>query len=104
MNGYRKLASLMGPRPELAIYRRFNELNAHNLLLLQAELVFLEKELEKYIQADNNSPDKNRRIYDQDWQSLFESGSTPGGCPAQWKTVLRIREKLKEYSKTSGPE
>lgn len=99
MNGYSELASMMGANPELAIFRRFSALNAHSLLLLQAELVFLENKLKRCIEADTASRDVNRIIYDRDWQSLFESGTTASGCADQWETILRARRVLKEYSK-----
>jgi len=46
MNEYSKLASLMGPHPELAIFRRFSTLNAQNLLYLQTELVHPKRKLQ----------------------------------------------------------
>lgn len=101
MNGYFELASMMGANPELAIFRRFSALNAHSLLLLQAELVFLENKLQKCIEADAASGHDLRTIYDRDWQSLFESSTKPGGCAEQWDTLMRVKKVLKEYSKTS---
>jgi hypothetical protein len=100
INGYSKLASLMGPHPELAIFRRFNALNAQNLLHLQAEIVYLEHKLQECVQNGMASGHADRTIYDRDWQSLAESGSTPGGNTEQWEAVLKMRELLKEYSMT----
>lgn len=99
VNGYSRLASLMGPNPELAIFRRFTILNAHTLLLLQAELVYLENKLQKCVEADNASGHDDRKIYDRDWQSLFESDTMPDGSTDQLKTLMRIRSVVKEYSK-----
>jgi hypothetical protein len=99
MNGYSKLASIMGAHPELANFRRFRTLNAQNLLHLQAELVFLENKLRQCVQADASSGHVDRALYDRDWQSLFESGATSGENSEQWTTALRIRCVLKEYSK-----
>jgi hypothetical protein len=98
MNGYSKLASLMGAHPALASFRRFSTLNAKNLLYLQAELVHLENKLRKCVEADNASGHVDRVLYERDWQSLFESSTTPGGNSEQWETVMRIRSVLKEYS------
>jgi hypothetical protein len=97
-NGYSKLASLMGQNPEVAIFRRFNKLNARNLLYLQAELAELEERLERATKADQDASDPNRKIYDRHWLSLSECGTTPGGDPEQWNLVLEMRAKLKEYS------
>jgi hypothetical protein len=98
LNGYSKLASLMGAHSDLANFRRFSTLNAQNLLYLQAELVFLENKLGQCVEADKSSGHVNRGIYDRDWQALFESGANSGGDGEQWDTVLQIRKVLKEYS------
>jgi hypothetical protein len=98
-NGYSKLAALMGAHPELANFRRFDALNTHNLLYLQAELVFLENKLRKCIELDNLSGHVDRALYDRDWQSLFESSTALGGNAEQWETALRVRRVLKDYSK-----
>jgi hypothetical protein len=45
LQGYPKLARFIGERPGFAIFRRFSELNARNLLYLQAELLDVEEEL-----------------------------------------------------------
>ncbi|ORY15534.1 hypothetical protein BCR34DRAFT_598283 [Clohesyomyces aquaticus] len=98
MNGYTKLASLIGSHPELAIFRRFGALNAQNLLYLQAELVHLENRLGKCFKADAESGHIDRKLYDRDWQSLAESGFAPDGNPEQWATALQIRRVLREYN------
>jgi hypothetical protein len=97
-NGYTKLAALMGAHPALANFRRFSALNAKNLLYLQAELIYLENKLQRCVEKDNASGHVDRILYDTDWQSLFESGTTAGGNGEQWKTMMRIRGVLKEYS------
>lgn len=99
LNGYTKLASLIGAKPELAIFRRFGSLNAKNLLYLQAELVHLEQELARSAKADAESGDDERKIYDRHWKSLAQSGFTPGGNSKQWTIALQIRKTLREYSK-----
>jgi hypothetical protein len=60
LQGYTKLASLLGAHPDLAIYRRFGKLNAKNLLYLQAELVSLEERLEECVKKDQESGDGDR--------------------------------------------
>ena len=49
MEGYSKLASLMGTYSDTLIFRHFGALSAQNLLYLQAELVHLEHELRECI-------------------------------------------------------
>lgn len=100
MDGYPKIAYLMGHHPELAIFRRFSVLNSQNLLYLQAKLTHLEAELQELAQSDEGEP--GRTNYKRDWWSLVR---TTDGDPQkmQWKKVLQIRKTLKEYSVHSLP-
>ena len=94
MEGYAKLASLMGAHPEVAIFRRFGALGVQNLLYLQAELVALEDELRQCSLANESSGDIDRVAFAKDW---FTLASYDGGNERQWAIVLRIRQKLKDY-------
>jgi hypothetical protein len=95
MEGYPKIAHLMGHHPEVAILRRFSVLNSQNLLYLQARLTHLEAELAELAQSDEAEP--GRKNYKRDWWSLAR---TRDGDPSkiQWKKVLEVRKALKEYS------
>jgi hypothetical protein len=116
MEGYTKLATLMGAYPEVAIVRRFASLNMQNVLYLQAELVHLESRLREIEEEDKKSGDENKKDRDFDWFQLSSlvDGPVTGGNAAgngrpgtagpkqatkRWAIVLEIREKLKEYSK-----
>ena len=102
MEGYAKIASIMGSHPEVAILRRFGALNAQNLLYLQAELVALEQDLRAISAKDSTSNEQNRAKYSRDWYTLSRSQTTGGDdAGKQWQTILLIREKLKEYSRSS---
>ena len=46
VGSYPKLSEFMGSWSDVAIFRRFANLNAENLLFLQAELLHLEQELQ----------------------------------------------------------
>ncbi|MCJ1246684.1 hypothetical protein MMC30_003893 [Trapelia coarctata] len=94
MEGYAKLASLMGGYPEVAILRRFGALNIQNLLYLQAELIHLETELRESSHANQHSGDVHRVTMSKDWFMLAHYHE---GNERQWAVALRIREKLKEY-------
>lgn len=103
MEGYNKLASLMGACPEVAILRRFGSLNARNLLYLQAELVALEDSLRACTERNKASSDADRAASARDWYTLSRLGSTGNNSSdvdagEEWRTMLEIREKLKEYS------
>jgi len=96
IDGYPKLACHMGMHPELAIFRRFGDLNAQNLLYLQAELVHLEKKLRAIETADCEAQIGHSSSYARDWywlnNSAFEENNN------QILIIQEIRNKLKEYS------
>jgi hypothetical protein len=99
-NGYPGLARLIGPNIDqgLGIFRQFAELNARNLLYMQAELLCLQKELDLLTYTDENGPDPVSKTFARSvWNMRTSSDS------AQWGKVLEIREKLSAYS-TSGRE
>jgi hypothetical protein len=96
--GYPKLAAHMSLQPRTAIFRSFSELNAKNLLYLQAEIAFLEKELRRSETKDakDTDPTKHKAKYAVSWYWLNESADD--GDTEQLNLVLRIRSLLKEYS------
>ena len=99
MEGYAKIASLMGAYPEVAILRRFRALNIQSLLYIQAELVHLESELRESSHANQQSEDAHRVTMSKDWFTLAHYHE---GNERQWAVALRIREKLKEYGTRVG--
>ena len=92
MVGHQKLAELMAKHSEVAIFERFDFLNAINLLYLQAELVELEIELKASMKDDLDSRDDERQRGARDWWFLskFKESKT-------WEIMLKIRTKLQEY-------
>jgi hypothetical protein len=98
MEGYQAIAQLMGNHDEMAIVRRFKDLNMQDILYLQAEIIHLKDELRKRELQDKKDPE---RVYlAKDWWSLAHSDDEEGR--ARWATVLEIREKLDEYSMFVG--
>jgi hypothetical protein len=98
VEGYPSLAKFMGPR-HFGIFRKFAELNTTNILHLQSELAFLEKELEVLSKWDNagGSGDPRSILFAQSARALRTLVET--GNDRQWQKLLEIRGKLKEYSK-----
>jgi hypothetical protein len=96
IEGYPRLARVMGPR-NLSLFRKFAELNAFNLLQLQAELVYLEQELKILHEIDHTSGHPTRTSHAKSAYTLRNSMGS--GNDQQWQKILEIREKLKEYSK-----
>jgi hypothetical protein len=130
MDGYAKIATLMGAYPEVGIVRRFAALNAQNILYMQAELINLESRLRRYEKEDRESGDQARRDYAVNWFKLRYAADPPGCSDAlsestgksiqekdekddkgdveiyrarRWETMLEIREKLYSYSTYSFP-
>ena len=98
---YSSLAELLGNHDGLAIYRRFATLNAQNLLYLQSELMILEDELKRLALADDGSESEQRRSFKKNISALKANPSNEVEG-RQWRKVLEIREKLKEYSMSAG--
>lgn len=94
--GYHRLADMMGPYPDIAIFRRFGPLNMLNLLSLQAELVELEADLRDIWSADNDSQNEEEQEFATYFRSLRKSEGGPND--GQYQMLLEIRRKLLEYS------
>ncbi|CAG8973847.1 hypothetical protein HYALB_00005592 [Hymenoscyphus albidus] len=97
-DGHAKVAGLISRYPELAIMRRFGDLNMENVLYLQAELVHLESEYRTLATDGQGHPD--RLVSAKDWASLAYSEDNHD--LAQWEKMLEIRQKLKEYNEAFG--
>lgn len=96
MDGYAKVARLMCKYEEFAILKRFKTLNYQNLLYRQAEITYLQEDLEKLTERDATDP--ARQFYAKDWWVLAHTATKQEGGE-QWRKVQQIRKKLDEYSK-----
>lgn len=103
MKGYTKIAALMGNYPESLMIRQFNELNVQNILYLQAELVGLEQDYRELEKENDTSTGAERARFSLDWYTLSTS-KEDGGDNEQWRTAMKIREKLQEYSRQALPQ
>jgi hypothetical protein len=98
MDGYAKVAELMGRYPEFAIFRRFRAANLRNLLYLQAEITHLEEKLQSIVSRDiRHGP--LRENFPHDWWSLSHGKSEED--KEQWQKVCELRERLEQYSISS---
>ncbi|PWY75031.1 hypothetical protein BO70DRAFT_431023 [Aspergillus heteromorphus CBS 117.55] len=100
LQGYDKLAALMTVDPGSSIFRRFSKLNAKNLLYLQAELAYVQADLDDIIEEDMVSGSEEKANYPF---SVWSLKGSPEEQPAQWVKVLEARRLLNEY-KTSDLE
>ena len=96
MADYARLATLIATHHELALFRRFDSLNAKNLLYMQAELVHLEAELADIERENKFSGDIDRAAFQVSFFDLKESCTT--NKDLQFRKALEVRDKLKEYS------
>lgn len=98
--GYPKLAAKFEIFPEVAIYRRFGSLNALNLLYYQAELTYLERQLQEQQRRDDTDRTGSGAGYARNWYWLKHS-KADGGDGHQFALVMQIRELLKQYSESN---
>src|SRR5215471_13469743 len=70
MGSYTKLSEFMGSWSDVAIFRRFANLNAENLLFLQAELLHLEHELQNHRKEASKSTNEKTQLALRSWWYL----------------------------------
>lgn len=100
MQGYALLGWRMAVHHDLGIFRRFAALSAQNLLYMQAELTYLERELREREKLNNNFEDSDPRSnYAHNWNVLSADESEAGTEISQWNLCLSLRDKLKAYSR-----
>lgn len=93
LRGYPALARIMGPYPGMAIFKRFATLNAHSILMQQAKLLLLERNLDAMMASDRD----DGLSYDDKAANLITSVEN-GPDDAQWELILEIHAKLEKYS------
>jgi len=86
----------MGPYPEMAIFRRFGDLNMLRLLSLQAELLDLQLRFRQATAGDEISSEKARE-YSTSFVAMLDHPEAER--PEQWRLLVDIRKKVDEYSK-----
>jgi hypothetical protein len=84
----------MSKDKSIAIFRRFDELNLLNLLSLQAEIFDMQRHFQFQCKQDDESKDDMRANLSQYFHQLRASGDSE-----QYRMLLDVRVKMKEYSK-----
>jgi hypothetical protein len=95
IGSYPKLATHMGMFPRMAVFKRFGDLSARNLIYLQAELLLLHQE---FIAIEKFDDKTKGYAYGQNFYELFKVRQMKEDRQ-QWDLVIRLCEKLKEYGK-----
>jgi hypothetical protein len=107
-SGYRELATEMGgSHSNITLFRKFGDLNMLNLLSLQAELMHLRLKLKNTCEVEESDSFKldNNDLPGIFAFSILHWGLTESGeevITDQGNVLLKIRAKLKEYSKLCG--
>ena len=91
--GYNKLANLFNIYEDLAAFRCFNELNAKNLLYMQAELLHLDQQLTLHIEGDFTDNKSEANGIARYWKALEDSSEGQTGYYQKQK-VMEIRGRL----------
>ncbi|KAK6510574.1 hypothetical protein TWF506_009678 [Arthrobotrys conoides] len=94
--GYPSTAAIISTDPELSVYRRFDRLNARNILYYQAELMYLESELDKMDEEDNIKEVAEEKYHLRHFKELSEG--TDMRMLKRKKLVMDMRYLLKEYN------
>ena len=77
MDGYTRLAALIGNQPEYAIFRRYLTLRSLQLLHLTARIAQLEDKLGEAIKLDRTSGDPTKTLYEFYYWHLEKSQISP---------------------------
>ena len=93
--GYHRLATVMSKDTDIAIFRRFNEINILNLLSLQAEIFDMQNRFDIERSLDGESDDSGEREHSKYFLRLLQSKGKDG---QQYQILLALREKMNEYS------
>ena len=94
-NGYPAFATKIArdPDDETFVYRRFNRLNARNLLYLQCQVLELEYELDAYDEAAGY---KKSQLH---WEDFAKNAEQSGSSESKLMELQgKIQRKLHEYS------
>ena len=95
---YHLLASLISLQPDFAIFRRFLEANAHDLLRRQGEIAALESDLEYIKAADRASVDLEKREFEFSIAALKGPPHPSLERGLQWEKQVELGHKLEAYS------
>lgn len=95
--GYPKLAERIAVLPETGIYRRFDALNARNLLYLQSELCTLEVEIREQEERDQQDQIGISFKFATDHACMLND--TTKVSRTQLNLVEKLRKKISQYSK-----
>jgi hypothetical protein len=96
--GYPSVAAYLASSSELAVFRKFSNLNMRNLLYMQTELLMLEAE---FAELDQQDAADTRAVTLQSWEAVLR-GTTEKDVIRK-EVALTMRKKLRDYSRLIIP-
>jgi hypothetical protein len=99
--GWPKVAKQIANIPDFEAFSSFKDLQIKSLLYYQAELTSLRKELHaaEYADARSGDEDASELARDLDYLFAYQDKKDSKLCK-QWPLIVRIREVLKEFSRS----
>lgn len=73
MEGYSRLAALMDSQKEFSLFRRCQSIRTIRLLHLSAEIAHLSDQLGVLVEADRNSDDPEKQLYETHYAQQMRS-------------------------------
>lgn len=99
-HSYSTFADFIATDDELPIFRRFDRLNARNLLYLQSELIALEARLQTLDGEDDKDGSMDVMLSAKCWETLLLRAEEHPHEIERMELIRKIRIVIKEYSKS----
>ncbi|EWC44254.1 hypothetical protein DRE_01080 [Drechslerella stenobrocha 248] len=96
--GYPSTAAIISTDAEMSVYRRFDRLNARNILYYQAELMYIESEMDKLDEEDRLNGDTAAGSHLRHFKDLWENYQDDRVMKRKG-LIQDMRYLLKEYNK-----
>ena len=100
-HNYSTFADFIATDDELPIFRRFDRLNARNLLYLQSELIALEAQLQALDYEDIEDGSMDVMLSAKCWETLSLRAEEHPREAERMELIIKIRTVIKEYSRQS---
>ena len=100
-HSYSTFADFIATDDELPIFRRFDRLNARNLLYLQSELITLEAQLQTLDGEDDKDGSMDVMLSAKCWETLLMRAEEHPHEIERMELIRKIRTVIKEYGRSS---
>jgi hypothetical protein len=100
-HSYSTFADFIATDDELPIFRRFDRLNARNLLYLQGELIALEVQLQALDDEDAKNGSMDVMLSAKCWETLLLRAEEHPHETERMELIKKIRTVVRQYSRCS---